>query len=148
MMFSLAKGRPVVDTGTAETVGKVKGFLIDPSTRSIVALELRKTDKGRLLRWSDITAFGTEAVTIADAGTITDTDAALDALRGKAHALVKKRVLSTRGDTLGIIGDVDFDPDSGRLNSLLLNDAEDIAAQRLVGIGSYAVVVEAAQSDA
>lgn len=140
-MFSDAKGHKVVDTSTADGVGKVSGFLVEPATRTVVALKLKKTHTGRVLRWSDITAFGTEAVTIPEAGVITDPDAELEALSGKAHRLLKKRVLTTGGDVLGTVQDIDFDPESGGLTTIVLDAAQDVAAERLVGIGSYAVVV-------
>jgi sporulation protein YlmC with PRC-barrel domain len=141
MMFSDAKGHKVVDTSSAATVGKVRAFLVEPTTRRIVALRLRKADTGQVLRWRDITGFGTEAVTIPEVGVITDPDAELEALSGKAHALLKKRVLTTGGNELGTVRDVEFDPESGALTTIVLEGAEDVAAQRLVGIGSYAVVV-------
>jgi hypothetical protein len=51
-------------------------------------------------------------------------------------------VLSTAGVQLGTILDVDFDPAVGRLAWLLLEQAP-IDAGRLLGVGSYAVVVRA-----
>jgi hypothetical protein len=38
MLFSDATGRTVLSTGTAETVGTVAGFIVDPVTAQIVAL--------------------------------------------------------------------------------------------------------------
>lgn len=143
-MFSDANGHKVVDTSTAGAVGKVSGFLVDPATRKVVALRLKKTDSGRMLRWGDITAFGTEAVTIAEVGVITETDEELDALSGKAHGLLKKRVLTTGGDELGSVKDVGFDRENGDVTTIVINGAEDVAGERLVGIGSYAVVVRQA----
>lgn len=141
MRFSDAKGHKVVDTSTAETVGKVSGFLVNPAARRVVALELKKTDDGQVLRWGDITAFGPEAVTIPGTGAITELDAELETLSGKEHRLPKKRVLSSGGDELGTVHDIDFDPESGGLTTILLDGSDDVAADRLEGIGSYAVVV-------
>ncbi len=141
MKFSDAKGHKVVDRSTASTVGQVRGFLVDPGSRSVVALRLKKTDRGNALRWSDLTAFGIDAVTIADSAAITELDGELEALRGKRRRLVKKRVLTTGGDELGEVSDVEFDPETGALTTILLQ-GEGIAADRLVGIGSYAVVVQ------
>lgn len=52
------------------------------------------------------------------------------------------RVLSTAGDELGTVTDVEFDGGSGSVTRLLLVENE-IAGVRLRGIGSYAVVVTA-----
>ncbi len=146
MRFSDAKGHKVVDKSTASTVGRVRGFLVDPRSHSVVALRLKKTDRGNVLRWSDVDAFGVDAVTIGDSATITELDGDLEAFRGKRRRLVKKRVLTTGGDELGEVSDVEFDPDTGRLTTILLQDRE-VAANRLVGIGSYAVVVQAQLAD-
>lgn len=143
MMFSAAKGHQIVDTSSADTVGTVSGFLVEPSTHSIVALRVKKTKTGEVIRWRDITAFGSEAVTIPSASVVTDTDAELEALADKARKLVKKRVLTSAGDELGTVKDVDFDPATGALTVFLLDGGPDVAADRLIGVGSYAVVVRA-----
>lgn len=146
MRFSDAKGHKVVDKSTATTVGQVRGFLVNPRSRSVAALRLKKTDRGDVLRWSDLTAFGIDAITIGDSAAITELDDELEAFRGKRRRLLKKRVLTTGGDELGEVADVEFDPDTGKLTTILLQDGE-VAADRLVGIGSYAVVVQEQPAD-
>ena len=143
MMFSAAKGHKVVDTSSADTVGTVSGFLVEPSTHSIVALRVKKTETGEVIRWRDITAFGSEAVTVPRAGVVTDTDAELEALGDKARELVKKRILTSAGDELGTVKDIEFDTETGALTTFLLDGAPDVSADRLIGVGSYAVVVRA-----
>lgn len=146
MRFSDATGQKVVDKSTATTVGQVRGFLVNPRSRSVAALRLKKTDRGNVLRWSDLTAFGVDAITIGDSAAITELDDELEAFRGKRRRLLKKRVLTTGGDELGEVADVEFDPDTGKLTTILLQDGE-VAADRLVGIGSYAVVVQEQPAD-
>ncbi len=143
MKFSEAKGRKVVDVSTADTVGKVRGFLVDAESRSVVALRLKKTDHGDVLRWGALASVGVDAITIADPTAITELDDELKALRGKRRRMTKKRVLSTGGDELGHVADVEFDPATGALTYILLHHGAEIAAERLMGIGSYAVVVRA-----
>lgn len=142
MRFSEAVGRKVVSTGSAETVGKVDGFVVDPESRAVIALALKKTDGGDTLPWSNIVGFGADAVTVSGADQIGDASRQVDALSGKDRALLGKRVLSTSGDELGKVDDVEFDPASGRVTTLL-GPPDGIAGARLVGIGSYAVVVRA-----
>lgn len=142
MRFSEAKGRKVVSTSTADTVGKVDEFVVDPKSHTVLALVLAKTDSGPTLRWVDIVAFGTDAVTVTGADKITEADEDVAALTGKDHRLLGKRVLSTAGDELGKVSDVEFDGESGAVTSLVLDDGE-VAGTRLVGVGSYAVVVTA-----
>ncbi len=142
MKFSETKGRRVVAMSTADTVGQVRGFLVDPASRSVVALRLKKTDRGDVLRWDDLTAFGVDAITIGDPTAIAELDGELKALRGKRRRLLKKRVLTTGGDELGNVADVEFDPDTGGLTNIMLHEDAEISADRLVGIGSYAVIVQ------
>lgn len=143
MRFSDADGRKIVSTSSAETVGKVSGFVVDPVTRSVIAVQVRRADDGDTLRWPQVVAFGSDAVTVEAASAITEADDEVTALLGKDHRLVGKRVLSTAGDELGTLTDVEFDGASGSVTRLLLADNDEIAGVRLRGVGSYAVVVTA-----
>ncbi len=142
MRFSDAKGRKIVSISSAETVGKLDDFVVDPRRRAVVALEVKKTDGGDTLMWSEIAAFGADAITVTGADMIDDQTPEVAALAGKDHRIVGKRLLSAAGDELGGIDDVEFDPETGQLRSLITGDLE-IDADRLIGIGSYAVVVTA-----
>lgn len=142
MRFSDAIGRKVVSTSTAETVGKIDEFVVDPTTRTVIAVELKKTDNGDTLLWSDIAAFGPDAVTVADAHNISDAPAHVGALSGKDHHLRGKRILTADGDEAGKAEDVEFDPESGQITAIVTSEG-DIAADRLIGVGSYAVIVQA-----
>jgi sporulation protein YlmC with PRC-barrel domain len=141
MLFSDARGRKVVSSSTAATVGKVSRFVVDPATRAVVGVELKKTEHGDMLRWSDITAFGADAVTVTGPDKIGDGGDTVKALSGKAHRVLGKRLLTSTGDELGKVADVDFDPQSGVVVALLLDDGSEVPGSRLVGVGSYAVVV-------
>ena len=141
MRFSDATGRKVVSTTSAEQVGKVDDFVIDPTSHAIVALELKKSDGGDFLRWHDLTAFGTDAVTVSGVEKLVSAEPDLEALGGKAHRVMGKRVLSVSGDELGKVADVEFDPETGTVVAFVL-DNQQIDGVCLVGIGSYAVVVE------
>lgn len=142
MRFSESKGRKVVDSSKAETVGAVRGFFVDPVSRSVVAVRLKKkTERGNVLRWSDLAAFGVDAVTITGPDAVTETDEELEPYAGKRRRLLKKRVLASTGYELGHVADVDFDADTGKLISIVLAEGVEVPADRLVGVGSYAVVV-------
>ncbi len=141
MRFSQAKGHKVVATSTAATVGKVKGFVVDPASRSVLAVRLRKTDQGDILTWSALTAFGADAVTVSAPDKIVADDEAVAALSGKAHEILGKRVLTTSGDELGEVRDVDFDLETGSVTSIVIKDNDPVEGSRLVGIGAWAVVV-------
>ncbi len=143
MLFSDANGHSVVSTATAGIVGKVHGFVVDPSSRQVVALELKKTDTGDTLAWADLTAFGADAVTVGDTEVIREADGDIAELTGKDHRLVGKRALSDGGDELGKVKDVAFDPATGAVTGIVVGK-EELAGERLIGVGSYAVVIRAA----
>lgn len=140
MLFSEAMHRKIVSTDTADTVGRVDGFLVDPDRHSILALSVGKAHRGDTLRWADLAAFGPDAVTVDTSSRIAEADEELKALGGKRNKILRKRVLSTHGDELGSVADVEFDPANGLITALHLAD-EQVEGVRLVGIGSYAVVV-------
>ena len=140
MRFSEAIGRQVVSTSTAVTVGKIDEFVVDPVRRAVAAVRLKKADGGDTLMWADITAFGQDAVTVSGAERIHTASPDIQELTGKVHQLIGKRVLSTAGDELGNVMDVEFDSATGTIIDITLADL-DIAGARLLGVGSYAVVV-------
>lgn len=141
--FSEAGGRKVVSTADASTVGVIDGFVVDPAESRIVALALTKTSgTGTMLPWSGIAAFGTDAVTVANADQVVPADERLTALNAKAHSIVRKRVLTTAGYEVGTVREVEFDPTDGRLTTLKIDD-HDWDGASLVGVGSYAVIVKA-----
>ncbi len=140
MLFSEAKGRKVVSTSTAVTVGKVAKFVVDLSPARVVALRLKKTSGGDTLAWSNVTAFGADAVTVADVEHLVEAPEDIAALGDKRRKLIGKRILTATGEELGHVSDVDFDPASGALVQLVMAGGES-TAEPVVGIGSYAVVV-------
>ena len=143
MLFSEAVGRKVVSTADASTAGVVDSFVLDPAAGKVAGLSLKKTaGAGSMLPWSDVTAFGVDAVTVADAKLIVEPTGELLELSGKTHTYLKKRVLTTAGLQVGTVRDVDFDPATGRIVGILTDD-QPLDGGGLVGIGSYAVMVRA-----
>lgn len=145
MRFSEAKGRKVVSTSTADTVGKVDRLIVDPATKSVAALELKKTSQASGLAWANITSFGTDAVTVAAEDKLAAHSEEIEVLAAKDRRILGKMVLDNAGDELGTVKDVDFDPSNGVITSLLLEDGNlpEVPGSRLIGIGSYAVIVAA-----
>ena len=141
MLFSEAFSRKVVSTSTAELVGHVHEFLIDPNSRRVVGLSLTKTPgNASVLRWPDIRAFGADAVTVEAADKLVVPDSELAELSDKRHSVARKRVLTTHGLQIGSVQDVDFDPQDGRLLALLLENGS-VPGDSFLGSGSYAVLV-------
>lgn len=143
MLLSESIGRKVVSTTTADTVGAVGELLVDPRNRTVAGLQIKKSKTGDALLWSGISTFGTDAVTVDSADRIVEigTEESLSELDGKAHRVIGKRALSTAGVDLGTVDDVEFDPETGAVMSVIV-DAVSIEGRTLTGIGSYAVVLD------
>jgi len=148
MLFSDARKPDVVSTATATRVGRLEGFVVAAGPARVALLRLGKTQgDGSLVSWEDVHGFGSDAVTVADAAVIR-VPADEWEQRGDAGELeiIGKRVLSERGDELGEITDVDFDPATGAVIAFLTRK-ETIGGDRLIGHGRYAVVVAADPQD-
>ncbi len=144
MLFSQARKRNVVNTTTATRVARVDGFVVLPGPARVALLRLGKVSgAGTLLAWDDVQGFGPDAVTVATDAVIRP---ARDAMEQRAEdndlEIMGKRVLTEQGMELGPVTDVDFDPETGAVISLITK-TETIDGQRLIGLGGYAVVVSA-----
>ncbi|MGH3836981.1 MAG: PRC-barrel domain-containing protein [Pseudonocardiaceae bacterium] len=142
MLFSQARKREVVNTTTATRVARVDGFVVLPGPARVALLRLSKVSgAGTLLAWDDLQGFGPDAVTVATDAVIRP---ARDALEQRAEdndlEILGKRVLTERGMELSTVTDVDFDPETGAVTTLITK-TETIAGDRLIGLGGYAVVV-------
>lgn len=144
MRFSEAKNHRVMSVSDAATVGRVQRIAIDPATARIAGLKLRKTPgEGDTLAWSALQSFGRDAVTIQSADRIDRASGDLERLLAKDHTVLGRRVLSVGGDDLGTVKDVDFDMDSGAVLTVI-TERHEIPGAGIVGLGSYALVVDPA----
>ncbi|MGH3795461.1 MAG: PRC-barrel domain-containing protein [Pseudonocardiaceae bacterium] len=148
MLFSQARKQQVVNTATATRVARVDGFVVRPGPPRVALLRLGKVSgTGTLLAWEDVRGFGPDAVTVTDEAAIR---AAGDALEHRAESneleIVSKRVLSEHGTELGTVTDVDFDPETGAVTTLITTSGV-IVGDRLIGLGGYAVVVAGTELD-
>ena len=138
-----ALGRPVVARDTAETVGDVQGAVIDVPTRRVVALQVGKGRKARVVDWTSLSGLGPDAAVIQSGSAIRDPagDHETGFVRGDL-TLLGARVLTDRGDEVGSLDDVEFDEASGLLVALVVGEHR-FPAAGLHAIGDYAVVVTA-----
>jgi uncharacterized protein YrrD len=148
--FKDAHGRKVVSRTTAETLGELRHMVVDTSRRHVAAIVVNK-GKGKrhafLVDWEHVSGFGPDAVMVESEDTLrppTD-DQEQAAADGKLE-LVGKRALSEKGNEHGPIADVEFDPDSGNIGSVLVGE-ERIPATDLLGVGSYAAILAGARDD-
>ncbi len=131
-------------TATATRVARVNSFVVLPGPARVALLRLGKVSgAGTLLAWDDVQGFGPDAVTVATDAVIRP---ARDGLEQRAEdgdlEILGKRVLTERGMELGAVKDVDFDPETGVITTLITKTAA-IDGERLIGLGGYAVVVSA-----
>jgi len=140
--FARAVGRRVLSRATAQELGLVARLLIDPGRTQVAALIIGKGKNARIVDWDQLSGFGPDAVMLNDEGALREpADERERRAAGGDLELVGKRALSGTGNGLGTIADVTFDPESGRLESLLIGN-RDVPPSSLLGIGSYAAVLD------
>lgn len=140
--FNAAEGRPVIGADDAETVGKVKGFIVDPSASRIEAIHVSGRGKhAEIISWSSIKTFGNDAVMADSSHSSEEVSGARDTAAVKGKVVLRgSRVLTTTGFLAGAVEDVRFAPESGELTEILTDQGSlDIA--RVCALGSYALVV-------
>jgi sporulation protein YlmC with PRC-barrel domain len=132
--------REVVDTSSAEGVGRVAGAVLHLDPPRVHALVLTRAKHGPLLSWSDLTAVGPDAVTVPSATVLRDAvDSAEAAAADPDRDLLDKPALSEFGMDLGTVLDAELDPDTGALLSIV-TDRGEIDPKRLLGVGGYAAI--------
>jgi uncharacterized protein YrrD len=126
----------------------VAHLLVDAQLRQVTAVVLGRGKKAQLVDWTALSGFGPDAVMVGDVGALRAPadDRERAAADGKLE-LVGKRALTERGNELGTVDDVVFDPASGALETLRVGDRE-VPAGSLLGCGSYAAVLDAGEEAA
>ncbi len=139
-----ALGRPVVARDTAETVGDVQGAVVDVPTRRVMALQVGKGRRARVVDWTSVSGVGPDAVIVQSESALRDPAGDREERFVKAELpLLGARVLTDRGDVAGSLDDLEFDEATGNLVAFVAGDHR-FPATALHSIGSYAVVVTAA----
>ncbi|MFD1661561.1 PRC-barrel domain-containing protein [Streptomyces caeni] len=143
MLFTQASGRSVVGLTTAEVLGSVTALSVSPSPARVTALKLKGHKHRDLLPWQEIEAFGPDAVTVRAGDSLQDSKEPREEAFDSRHDPMGKPVVTEAGRWVGKVTDVEFDETTGRVRRLTTTD-EELAGERLVGVGGYAVVVSAA----
>jgi sporulation protein YlmC with PRC-barrel domain len=139
MMFTQVQGLPVITADEAEPLGRVESLTIDAHTRSIACLRLSGAPRHiTAIAWHAVEAVGRDAVIVRSRAA---TDSGQGGLPAHQEAL-GRRVLTEHGTAHGTVKDIAFDNVTGHVDTLY-TALGDIAGDRLLGIGSYAVVVRA-----
>lgn len=145
MLLSQVVGRPVVSAADASHIGTVAGLVVAPEEALITAVRLDGVKGGGdVIAWADVHAVGPDAVVVgaASAARFASTDSS------ESQDLLGKRLLTELGDAAGTLADVAFDPESGLIHTLHTSRGDRVPGLHLLGIGSYAVVIRAADAGA
>ncbi|MGX1219861.1 hypothetical protein [Streptomyces ambofaciens] len=136
MLFTEVRGLPVVPPGGAGPLGTVTSLTVDVVTGSVSHVWWRGGRFGRqsALPWDAVGAIGPGAVRVRSG------DAPASA--PPHHELLGRRILTDTGTGRGTVLDVAFDTRSARLLALFTTRGE-LPADRLLGLGDYALVVRA-----
>jgi uncharacterized protein YrrD len=143
MRFREAAGRRVVARDSAEKIGTVQRYLVEPEAAEIVALEISGgRGGGSIVDWRELAGFGPDAVIVPGPESLREPNDDWERafLEGRFD-LDGKRILTAGGDELGSLRDVEFDEQSGRLTAFETTEGRLLPVQRLIAIGPYAVIV-------
>jgi len=140
--FEQVDGRRVIASDSADTIGHVKGFVLDSAGRQIEAIHVDGRGKHALvIDWATVTAFGPDAVMVpseSDRATVADNHQQ-SAVVGDV-AMVGSRVLGVDGRGAGKVVDAEFDTETGAIVRVITDEGP-IDARRVSSLGSYALVV-------
>jgi sporulation protein YlmC with PRC-barrel domain len=130
---------------SASELGSVSHLLVDARQRRVAAVVIGHGKKAQLIDWAQLSGFGPDAIMVVDEDALRPPadDRERAATEGSLE-LIGKRALSERGNELGQIDDVTFDPATGLLEDLLIGDHR-VPAGSLLGNGSYAAVLDESQ---
>lgn len=134
-------GNRVVSRDTAETVGEVRGVVVDAPGRRVSALLVGKGRRGRIADWESLSGVGPDAVVVSTEDGLREARTPYEerAVKGDI-SLLRSLVLGESGNALGELVDAEFDESTGELSVVVVGD-EPIASERLLAVGGYAAVV-------
>ncbi|MGW0495243.1 PRC-barrel domain-containing protein [Streptomyces sp. NPDC003007] len=137
MLFSRARGLPVLTLAEADEVGVLRSLTVDAVSGVVTHVRVRgrHSRKDTVLAWGALHAIGPDAVLVRTIAAPAEVPA--------HHELPGLRVLTEAGDALGTVQDVAFEPETGRIEAVVTTHG-DLPADRLLGLGEYALVVRAA----
>jgi sporulation protein YlmC with PRC-barrel domain len=142
--LSEVKGRRVIARDNAQVVGTIRRLHLDVESSRIVGLELEGAiDRDTIVEWPAVVAFGEDALMIEHASDRREPlDEVEQAFVAGQYDLPGKLVMDDAGDALGRLQDLAYDEQTGRVTELFV-PGHVIAVDRLVALGSYALIIAA-----
>ncbi|GGV56295.1 hypothetical protein GCM10010277_57490 [Streptomyces longisporoflavus] len=141
MLLSQVLGLSVISAEDALPAGEVAGLGIDPLACRVSELYLKSTGSGDSVPWAQVRGMGPDAVIVDTAAA----EAGRESPHSRAHKrLLGKRILTEFGEDIGTLTEVTFDPETGAVGDLYIGrDPTPVPGSRMVGLGSYALVLAA-----
>lgn len=141
MRWRDARHRDVVDTASARRIGRLDGLVVDSDAGAIVGVVVGE----RVVDWTDLGGIGQDAATVSheDLLHLPRSDAERAAVDGDTD-LTGKTAITDGGVDVGTVDDIEFDAETGALERLRVGDG-DVDGSRLLGAGSYAVVISSTE---
>ncbi len=134
-------GKPVVSRASAETIGPLTGALLDASRAGIVAWQIGKGRKARLVDHAHVVGIGEAAVMIDEEASLRQPSTGAEKAAAKGGLdLLGHRALSDAGDDLGTVEDADVDVDAGTVVAVR-TELTEAAGSAMRGFGTYALVL-------
>jgi sporulation protein YlmC with PRC-barrel domain len=141
--FAAAAGRKVVSRASAEKLGKVSHLIVDVKHRKVTSLVVGKGRNAQLVDWKHVSGFGPDAVIVAkDTSLYAPRDDDERAAAAGKTDLLGRLSLTDMGTALGTIADIEFDPETGAVESFKIGESEQ-PADSLLGAGSFAAIFRA-----
>ena len=142
MRASELRGRTVLDVSVAREVARVEAVIVDPGTGRLAGF--RVSGPAPVLPFAEVASVGADAVTVdgPDALHLPESPVERRAVEGRIDP-IGLPVLDDAGTQLGRVEDLEIRPETGEVHALVVDGAE-VPGSRLLGVGSYAVVVRAA----
>lgn len=136
MLFSQARGLPVLTLAEADEIGVVKSLTVDAPAGVVTHVRVRGRYSRResALPWGALHAVGPDAVLVRSAAAPSEVP--------PHHELPGLRILTETGTELGRVQDVVFEPETGRIEAVRTAHG-DLPADYMLGAGDYALVVRA-----
>jgi sporulation protein YlmC with PRC-barrel domain len=142
MKLKEARGRKVVSTENAESIGTVEAYVLDAGKHRITGLRLGNVKSDATFVSSEDFQFGPDAVVVSSSDRLRPPRDDIEARAGsKELQPIRKLVLDEAGTALGKVEDLEFDPGSGTILEVDLGAQGKVPGHRLIGLGAYALIV-------
>jgi uncharacterized protein YrrD len=123
MKFSDVKGRQVVTLDNADKIGYISNAYVSDDGANVTGFQvaMRGLLQGnRVFSWDSLSSIGADAVTIPNGDSLHEQNRSQLSDSLSTDSIIGAKVMAERGESLGSVGDIEFDPASGAITQYLL----------------------------